>query len=226
MSSSFPLASFLITLLLAASVCTHGGEPVTDTDGDEVQINEAYFIQPVTTELSRGGLVPLAARVSGCSPGITGSLPEELGTPVSIAFSKGFIRDNTFVNTSLDITIEFKSNVCKDLSKFWQVDDFAENRTQPDILVGGSPRERNSVFKIEKAGEVGGINIYNFTTPVGTRTVGVPPGPYRTPPQLVLTSDKDSTLLVKFIKVYYATTHVTSVSSRVEKLGLRMIPFY
>uniref|UniRef100_A0A0D2ZQT5 Uncharacterized protein n=1 Tax=Brassica oleracea var. oleracea TaxID=109376 RepID=A0A0D2ZQT5_BRAOL len=63
--SSFPLVSFLIRLLLAATVCTHGQESVRDTDGNRVRISENYFIQPINTDTSGAGIVPLAAKTVG-----------------------------------------------------------------------------------------------------------------------------------------------------------------
>ncbi|CAF2196960.1 unnamed protein product [Brassica napus] len=219
--SSFPLVSFLITLLLAAAVCTHGQEWVRDTNGNRVRINDQYFIQPVNTENNGGGLVPLAAKISLCLLGITQALTGEPGVRVSFSFPPSLIPPIPFspVSTKFGITIEFKSNVCKDISKFWEVDGSSLISEEPAIQIGGNPRERNSRFKIEKVGEEGRTNIYRFTTSDGT--VGAVPGPLDSS-QLVLTNDVAKTIFFKLIKVNAVTTDVTS-TSRVDKLGLRMI---
>ncbi|CAN6938280.1 unnamed protein product [Brassica oleracea] len=44
-----------------------------------------------------------------------------------------------------------------------------------------------------------------------------------TPPQLLVTNDESKTLVVQFVK---ADDDATKATSRVEKLGLRMFPFY
>ncbi|CAF2064313.1 unnamed protein product [Brassica napus] len=46
-----------------------------------------------------------------------------------------------------------------------------------------------------------------------------------TPPQLLVTNDESKTLVVQFVKADDATK-ATTTTSRVEKLGLRMFPFY
>ncbi|CAH2059887.1 unnamed protein product [Thlaspi arvense] len=70
------MVSFLITLLLAAALCTHGQEPVKDTAGNPVKAGEQYFIQPVKPDGNNGGgLVPAAISVFRfCPLGITQSL--------------------------------------------------------------------------------------------------------------------------------------------------------
>ncbi|KAF2619842.1 hypothetical protein F2Q68_00042493 [Brassica cretica] len=177
------LASFLLILLLAAAVCTHGEESVRDSNGNEVRLKEQYYIQPISNGINGGSLAPLAE----------------------------------VVKTNFSITIELKSNDCKELSKFWEVYE-ARYIIEPPILIGGRPEEPNSRFKIEKVGEDDGTNIYKLTTSAGN--VGSIPLLGTTPQQvLVLTNDVAKTIFVKFIKVKDGT-------SRVEKLGLRMIPFY
>lgn len=218
---------FLITLLLAAAVCTHGHELVNDKDGNPVKLGEQYFIQPVKTKTNNGGgLVPAAINILPfCPLGITRTLlPYQPGLPVS--FTLPYALEETFVKTSLAINIEFKSNiwpVCNEFSKFWEVDVSSSAPEEPAILIGGKPKEENSWFKVEKAGEGAGANTYKLTTL--TRTVGAIPGAWLSAPQLVLTNDDAKTLLVKFSKVDDATTATTS-TTRVEKLGLRMFPFY
>ncbi|KAF8111241.1 hypothetical protein N665_0076s0228 [Sinapis alba] len=222
--SSFPLVSFLITLLLAAAACTHGQESVKDTDGNRVRINDQYFIQPVNTGNNGGGLLPLAAQIPLCLLGITEAFSGESGVRVSFSFPPRLIPPPPFavVRTNSDITIEFKSNVCKDISKFWEVDGSGLIPEEPAIQIGGNPRRRSSRFKIEKVGEEGKANIYRFTTSSGN--VGAIPGPLDSS-QLVLTNDVAKTMFFKFIKVVNAVTTdvITSSTSRVEKLGLRMI---
>ncbi|KAL0664885.1 hypothetical protein Bca4012_101723 [Brassica carinata] len=195
------LASFLLILLLAAAVCTHGEESVRDSNGNEVRLKEQYYIQPISNGINGGSLAPLAVT----------------GVPVSIEYPTVFITPLEVVKTNFSITIEFKSNDCKELSKFWEVYE-ARYIIEPPILIGGRPEEPNSRFKIEKVGEEDGTNIYKLTTSAGN--VGSIPLLGTTPQQvLVLTNDVAKTIFVKFIKVKDAT-------SRVEKLGLRMIPFY
>ncbi|KAL0807590.1 hypothetical protein Bca101_100085 [Brassica carinata] len=196
------LASFLLILLLAAAVCTHGEES----------------IQPISNGINGGSLAPLAGINPFCEPrGISETFTGEPGVPVSIAYPPGFITPLEVVKTNFSITIEFKSNDCKELSKFWEVYE-ARYIIEPPILIGGRPEEPNSRFKIEKVGEEDGTNIYKLTTSAGN--VGSIPLLGTTPQQvLVLTNDVAKTIFVKFIKVKDAT-------SRVEKLGLRMIPFY
>uniref|UniRef100_A0A0D2ZQT3 Myb-like domain-containing protein n=1 Tax=Brassica oleracea var. oleracea TaxID=109376 RepID=A0A0D2ZQT3_BRAOL len=230
--SSFPLVSFLITLLLAAAVCTHGQEWVRDTNGNRVRINDQYFIQPAgNTGNNGGGLVPLAAKISLCLLGITQALPGEPGVQVSFSFPPTLIPPLPFspVRTNFGITIEFKSNVCKDISKFWEVDGSSLISEEPAIQIGGNPRERNSRFKIEKVGEEGRTNIYRFTTSDGT--VGAIPGPLDSS-QLVLTNDVAKTIFFKFIKVNAVTTDndglhfrqpsVMGVQQEVERLKVRV----
>ncbi|KAJ4874930.1 Kunitz family trypsin and protease inhibitor protein [Raphanus sativus] len=216
MSSSL-LLSFLIALLLAAAVCTHGQvlpPPVTDTDGNIVRVNERYIIQPVNTGINGGGLIPVAAILPSCPLGITEAFPGESGVLVRIAFPPWLIPPIlplTIVRTNTDMTIEFQSNICNRISKFWEVDEFAQNPNQPEILIGGNQRRRNSWFRIERAGKEAQTNIYKFTTSAGT--VGTISGALDSP-QLVLTNDVDKTIFVKFIRD--VSTVVTS-TSRVEK---------
>ncbi|KAF8111240.1 hypothetical protein N665_0076s0227 [Sinapis alba] len=213
--SSFPLVSFLITLLLAAAACTHGQVAVTDTDGNNVRINQRYIIQPINTGINGGGLIPLASILPSCPLGITEALPGESGVLVRISFPPRLIPPLPFsvVRTNSDITIEFKSNnICNGISMFWEVDEFPQNPDQAEILIGGNRRRRNSWFNIEKAGKEAETNIYKFTTSRGT--VGAISGDLDSP-QLVLTNDVAKTIFVKFIRD--VTTAVTS-TSRVEKL--------
>ncbi|CAN6938297.1 unnamed protein product [Brassica oleracea] len=212
------LASFLLILLLAAAVCTHGEESVRDSNGNEVRLKEQNYIQPISNGINGGSLAPLAGINPFCEPrGISETFTGEPGVPVSIAYPPGFITPLEVVKTNFSITIEFKSNDCKELSKFWEVYE-ARYIIEPPILIGGRPEEPNSRFKIEKVGEEDGTNIYKLTTSAGN--VGSIPLLGTTPQQvLVLTNDVAKTIFVKFIKVKDAT-------SRVEKLGLRMIPFY
>ncbi|KAJ4874934.1 Kunitz family trypsin and protease inhibitor protein [Raphanus sativus] len=215
------LASFIITLLLAAAVCTHGEESVRDSNGNEVRLDEQYYIQPISTWSNGGGLAPLAGLNPFCEPrSITEALAGEAGVPVSIAYPPKFITSLQVVKTNISITIEFKSNDdCKDLSMFWQVYD-ARYVIEPPILTGGRPEKLNSRFKIEKVGEKDGTNIYKLTTSAGT-VGGIPvlgAKPHRV---LLLTNDVANIIYVKFIKI-----NDVSSTSRVEKLGLRMIPFY
>ncbi|ESQ27965.1 hypothetical protein EUTSA_v10019095mg [Eutrema salsugineum] len=222
------MLSFLITLLLAAAVCTQGSdEPVKDISGNPLTISQQYFIQPVKTESNNGGgLVPAAITILPfCPLGITQTLlSSQPGLPVSFNY-QGFTTE-TIVHTSAQVNIEFESNiwpVCTEFSKLWEFDDSSSAREERAILIGGSRFSHNSSFKIEKAGEGKGENTYKLSTSTGT--VGAIPGGWSGAPQLVVTNDDAKTLLVKFVKVVgdYATTTSTS---RVEKLGLRMFPFY
>ncbi|KAJ4905940.1 Kunitz family trypsin and protease inhibitor protein [Raphanus sativus] len=203
-------ASFLITLLLAAAVCTHGEESVKDSNGNEVRLKEQYYIQPISNGINGGSLAPRVISPVCQLRDISETFTGEPGVPVSIAYPPGFLTPLEVVKTNFNITIEFKYNDdCKEISKFWQVYEFIYD----PILIGGRPEEPNSHFKIEKVGEEDGTNIYKLTTSAGT--VGAIPTP-----QLVLhlTNDVAQFIFVKFVKVKAAT-------SRVEKLGLRMIPF-
>ncbi|CAE5963868.1 unnamed protein product [Arabidopsis arenosa] len=220
--------SFLITLLLAAAVCIHGGEPVIDKDGNPVKLREKYFIQPVKTKTNNGGgLVPATTSILPpyCPLGVTQTiLPDQPGLPVS--FTLPYVVEETDVLTSLVVNIEFKSNIwaCNEFSKFWKVNETSSSASEePLILVGGTRREPNSWFMIEIAGEGPEANTYKLTTSTGT--VGAVPGVWFNAPQLVLTKDNAKTVLVKFKKVEDVTTATTS-TTRVEKLGLRMFPFY
>ncbi|CAH2066901.1 unnamed protein product [Thlaspi arvense] len=216
------MVSILVTLLLAAAICTHGQEPVKDTDGNAVKAGEQYFIQAVKTESNNGGgLVPAAISVFRfCPLGITQSLlPTQPGLPVSFTIPSSVTA--TIVNTSTDVTIEFQAGIwpfCKDLSKLWEVDESSLASEEPAILIGGVPERSNSQFKIEEAG----ANTYKLTSLTGT--VGVSPGIWGT--QLVLTNDDAKTILVKIKKVSNDASTATTSTSRVEKLGLRMFPFY
>ncbi|CAH2066899.1 unnamed protein product [Thlaspi arvense] len=219
------MVSFLITLLLAAAFCTHGKEPVKDTAGNQVKAGEQYFIQPVKPDGNNGGgLVPAAISVFRfCPLGITQSLlSNQPGLPVSFGFLSSVT--DTIVNTSTDVTIEFKSEIwpfCKDFSKLWAVDDESSSAGEkPPIVIGGKPEQPNSQFKIEKAGER--ADTYKLTSLTGT--VGVSPGIWGT--QLVLTNDDAKTILVKIKKVNNDASTATTSTSRVEKFGLRMFPFY
>ncbi|KAJ4874933.1 Kunitz family trypsin and protease inhibitor protein [Raphanus sativus] len=203
MSALLPLASSLITLLLAAAICIHGEESVRDTNGNEVRIDEQYFIQPINTKSDGGGLVPLDDPFTSCQPlGITEAFWGEPGVPVNIAYRSGFITPLKVIKTNLNITVEFKYNLCMELSKFWEVEGSPRNPAQPAIRIGGSPKEPSSWFKIEKVGEEE-KNTYKLTTPAGT--VGAIPIPGSTP-RLVLTNDVSKVISVKFMKVNDATT--------------------
>ncbi|XP_010428103.1 PREDICTED: cysteine protease inhibitor WSCP-like [Camelina sativa] len=213
--------SFLITLLLAAAVCIQGREPVKDTDGNSLMDRTKYFIKPANN--NGGGLVPAAINILPfCPLGITQTLlPYQPGLPVSFHLPIG---GKPPVSTSLPVSIDFKSDiwpVCTEFSKFWKVDDSPSASEEPAVLIGGKRFDENSHFKIEKAGEGEGSNTYKLTTSYGT--VGAIPGGWIGALQLIVTNDTAKTLLVKFNKVDDATTTSTS---RVEKLGLRMFPFY
>ncbi|KAJ4870366.1 Kunitz family trypsin and protease inhibitor protein [Raphanus sativus] len=184
---------FLITLLLAAAVCTHGKEVVKDSNGNPVKIGAKYFIQPVKS--NGGGLVPAAINI----------------LPLHIV-------------TSTTINIQFHSDiwpVCNELSKLWAVDVSSSAAKEPAVIIGGERTAPNSLFKIEKDA---GAHTYKLTTSYGT--VGTTPGAWLSAPQLLVTNDEAKTLLVKFVKVDDDATKATTSSSRVEKLGLRMFPFY
>lgn len=217
------VVSFLITLLLAAAVCIQGGEPVKDTTGNDMKTDQQYIIQPVNTNGS-GDLVPAPPTLDPLCPlGIVQTLfPSIPGIPVS--FSIPYAIMETTVSTDDYVNIEFKSTfiACNKFSKFWKVNESSSATEEPLILVGGTPQEPSSWFKIENAGEGAGENTYKLTSFAGP--VGTKPGPWFGAPQLVLSYDKAKTLLVKFKKVDNATTTSTP---RAEKLGrLRMFPFY
>ncbi|KAL1199781.1 Kunitz trypsin inhibitor 2 [Cardamine amara subsp. amara] len=213
--------SFLITLLLAAALCTHGKEFVKDNDGNPVEVGKKYYMLPVKTESNTGGgLVPANTDLHpDCPLGIIQTIrPYTMGTPVSLDFPHRVME--TYVPLASAVTIEFKYDnwaMCNEYSKFWKVDD-----SSSAIVIGGNPEDQNSLFKIEKSGEYGlGANTYKLSTLTGT--VGTIPGAWSgSAPQLVVTNDNAKTLPVKFYKVDDSTT----TTSLVEKLRLRMFPFY
>ena len=220
--------SFLvITLLMAAAVYTHGLEEVKDSNGNPVNVGAQYFIQPVKTESNNGGgLVPAATNILPfCPLGITQTLlPYQPGLPVSFAYHPNIL-GRYHIDTSSDIIIGFVSNiwpVCNEFSKLWAVDD-SSSAKEPAIIIGGKLERPNSAFKIEKAT---GAHTYKLTTSYGT--VGTTPGAWLSAPQLLVTNDVAKTLYVKFVKVDddATTATTTTTTSRVEKLGLRMFPFY
>ncbi|KAL1214462.1 Kunitz trypsin inhibitor 2 [Cardamine amara subsp. amara] len=214
MSSLFPLVSFHITLLLAAFVCIQGQQTtVKDVDGNPVLIGKQYFIQPVS---AGGPLVPTPLSISSfCPLGITLiPLPFVWGPPVT--FANGWSASpKTIVDTSSDITIEFKSNtawpVCNEFSKFWKVND---SSSEPAIVIGGRPsRPEESWFRIRSAG----VNIYEFSS--SAKSIGTAPRSWFGLPQLILTNDNAKTLFVTFKKLGDAITS----TPRIEKLGLRTL---
>ncbi|CAN6935113.1 unnamed protein product [Brassica oleracea] len=224
----------VITLLMAAAVCTHGLEEVKDSNGNPVNVGAQYFIQPVKTESNNGGgLVPAAINILKvvslhnilpfCPLGITQTLlPYQPGLPVRFAYHPNILGRYT-IDTSSDIIIGFVSNiwpVCNEFSKLWAVDD-SSSAKEPAIIIGGKLERPNSAFKIEKAT---GAHTYKLTTSYGT--VGTTPGAWLSAPQLLVTNDVAKTLYVKFVKVDEDATTATTTTSRVEKLGLRMFPFY
>ncbi|KAJ4874927.1 Kunitz family trypsin and protease inhibitor protein [Raphanus sativus] len=217
--------SFLVTFLLAAAVCTHGLEEVKDSNGNPVRVGAQYFIQPVKTESNNGGgLVPAATNILPfCPLGITQTLlPYQPGLPVSFGYHPNILGRDT-IDTSADINIEFRSPiwpVCTEFSKLWAVDSSSASN-EPAVIIGGEPKSPNSAFKIEKAA---GAHTYKLTTSSGT--VGTTPGAWLSAPQLLVTNDVAKTLFVKFVKVDNDATTATTSTSRVEKLGLRMFPFY
>ncbi|CAH8359377.1 unnamed protein product [Eruca vesicaria subsp. sativa] len=215
---------FLVTFLLAAVVCTHGLEAVTDSNGNPVKLREKYFIQPIKTDINNGGgLVPAAITILPfCPLGITQTLlPNQPGLPVIFDFYAFYVgRD--YLDVSTDTNIKFESNiwpVCNEFSKLWAVDDSSSAAKEPAIIIGGVDTARNSTFKVEKA--IRGTNIYKLTTSYGT--VGTIPGVWGGAPQLIVTNDVAKTLFVRFVKV---NDDATKATTRVEKLGLRMFPFY
>ncbi|KAL0807584.1 hypothetical protein Bca101_100076 [Brassica carinata] len=200
---------------MGAAVCTHGLEEVKDSNGNPVNVGAQYFIQPVKTESNNGGgLVPAAINILPfCPLGITQTLlPYQPGLPVRFAYHPNILGRYT-IDTSSDIIIGF--------SKLWAVDD-SSSAKEPAIIIGGKLERPNSAFKIEKAT---GAHTYKLTTSYGT--VGTTPGAWLSAPQLLVTNDVAKTLYVKFVKVDDdASTATTTTTSRVEKLGLRMFPFY
>ncbi|XP_018470653.1 kunitz trypsin inhibitor 2-like [Raphanus sativus] len=226
MMSSFPLVSFLITLMLAAAVCTHGQEFVLDTDNNIVLTTAQYQIQPYSHSSNGGGLLPVPVKLFPLCPlGVSQSSITALpGLPVS--FSHPYALMEHRVEEKIALNIEFKWYEwpgCEEFSKLWKVDESSSASKEPAILTGGKKRERNSWFKIERKEPLYGGNAYKLTTLTGT--IGTAPGHWDKAPQLVLTNDTAKTFLVKFHKVNGDTTAVTS-TSRQEKLGLRMFPFY
>ncbi|CAN6935109.1 unnamed protein product [Brassica oleracea] len=214
---------FLITLLLAAAVCTHGKEQVKDSNGNPVNLGAKYFIQPAKS--NGGGLVPAAINILPfCPLGINQALlPSQPGLPVSFGYYPPFVGTD-YIYTSTSINIEFRSEiwpVCNELSKLWAVDVSSSAAKEPAIIIGGESTAPNSLFKIEEAT---GAHTYKLTTSSGT--VGTIPGPWLGAPQLIATNDVAKTLFVKFVKVDDDATKATTATSRVEKLGLRMFPFY
>ncbi|CAL9240399.1 unnamed protein product [Arabidopsis halleri] len=206
--------SFLITLLLAAAVCIHGGQPVKDTAGNYLETDQQYFIQPANTD--GGGLVPAPPTLFPfCPLGIVQTLlTSQPGLPVSFSTPNANIK--TTVSTDDYVNVEFKSNnwfFCNEFSKVWKFSEISSATKEPPILVGGTPQEPNSWFKIEIAGEEEEANTYKLTTSTGT--IGAIPGIWFNASQLVLTNDNAKTLLVKFV-----TTATTS--TKVEKLGLSL----
>ncbi|XP_010428105.1 PREDICTED: cysteine protease inhibitor WSCP-like [Camelina sativa] len=217
------VVSFLITLLLAAAVCIQGGEPVKETVGNYLKTDQQYYIQPVNTNFPGGGLVPAPPTLGSLCPlGIVQTALYYIpGVPVSFSTPNAIME--TTISTDDYVNIEFKSKIwfCDKFSKFWKVDESSSAAEEPSILVGGTKQEQNSWFKIENAGEGAEANTYKLTSfagPVGTKL-----GTFKVP-QLVVTNDKAKTLLVKFKKVDEVTT--TTSTSRIEKLGLGMFPFY
>ena len=102
--------------------------------------------------------------------------------------------------------------VCSEFSKLWAVDD-----SSSAIIIGGKHKSPNSAFKIQNVTVA--EHTYKLTTSYGT--VGT------TPPQLLVTNDESKTLVVQFVKAHDDdATKATTTTSRVEKLGLRMFPFY
>ncbi|KAF2596816.1 hypothetical protein F2Q68_00008874 [Brassica cretica] len=187
MMSSFPLVSFLITLMLAAAVCTQGHEPALDTAENPV----------LTTAL------------------VSSQSPLNYFPFVHLASANPRLQPHQAYRSEAWPGCEF--------SKYWEVDESSSASEEPAILVGGKKRERNSWFRIERKENFVGGNAYKLTTLAGT--IGTIPGPWENAPQLVLTNDTAKTFLVKFHKVHGDTTATTS-TSRLEKLGLGMFPFY
>ncbi|KAL0825629.1 hypothetical protein Bca101_049306 [Brassica carinata] len=223
MMSSFPLVSFLITLMLAAAVCTQGHEHVLDTAENPVLTTAQYLILPYSPRSNGGGLLPVPVKLLPLCPlGISQSSVTALpGLPVG--FSYPYPLMDTYVNEGQAVNIEFRSEAwpgCEEFSKYWEVDESSSALEEHAILTGGKKRERNSWFRIEREEKFVGGNAYKLTTLAGT--IGTVPGPWENAPQLVLTNDTAKTFLVKFHKVHGDTTS----TSRLEKLGLRMFPFY
>lgn len=216
------VTSFLITLLLSAAVCAHG---TTESNGNPVKVGEKYFMQPVKTEHNNGGgLVPAATNIlPSCPLGITQTrLPYQQGIPVTFRYTETIDRD--FITTNTSINIEFRSDiwpVCNEFSKLWAVDD-SSSAKEPAIIIGGKHKSPNSAFKIQNVTVE--EHTYKLTTSYGT--VGTTPGAWLSAPQLLVTNDESKTLVVKFVKADDANKATTSATSRVEKLGLRMFPFY
>ena len=168
---------------------------------------------PIPTGRPWSGLVPAATKIlPSCSLGITQThLPNQRGIPVSFRYTETIDRD--YVTTDTSINIEFMSEiwpVCSEFSKLWAVDD-----SSSAIIIGGKHKSPNSAFKIQNVTVE--EHTYKLTTSYGT--VGT------TPPQLLVTNDESKTLVVQFVKADDATK-ATTTTSRVEKLGLRMFPFY
>ncbi|KAL0807579.1 hypothetical protein Bca101_100071 [Brassica carinata] len=202
---------FLVTLLLAAAVCTHGREQVKDSNGNPVKRGAKYFIQPAKS--NAGGLVPAAINLLPfCPLGITQTLlPYQPGLPVSFGYEPVIVGTD-YIYTSTTINIEFESDiwpVCNELSKLWAVDVSSSAAKEPAIIIGGESTAPNSLFKIEEATEA---NTYKLTTSYGT--VGTIPGPWLSAPQLIVTNDESKTLFVKFVKVDDAATKATTSTSR------------
>ncbi|NP_001288806.1 trypsin inhibitor B precursor [Brassica rapa] len=225
MMSSFPLVSFLITLMLASRVCTHGENRVDDTDGNPLRTTAQYLILPLSPRSNGGGLLPVPVKLQPLCPlGISQSSVKALtGLPVSFSYPYAIM--DTYVNEMEAINIEFKSDAwpgCEEFSKYWEVDESSSASEEPAVLVGGKSTERNSWFRIERKEPFYGGVAYKLTTLTGT--IGTVPGPLGQAPQLVLTNDDCETSLIHRFMIVHGDTPATT--SRQEKLGLRMFPFY
>lgn len=169
-----------------------------------------------------GGLIPNAIRrFPPCPYGVTQTpFPYQKGTPV--IFEYPFIGQRTF-NTSSIINIRFWPEMwvfCPKFDKLWAVDVSSSDAKEPAIIIAGKhwSWSLDSEFKIEKATRA---HTYKLTTAYGT--VGTIPSALFDVQKLVVTNDEAKTLIVEFVKVGDITTATTSP---VEKLGIRMFPFY
>ncbi|KAG2313178.1 hypothetical protein Bca52824_024735 [Brassica carinata] len=217
--SSFPLVSFLITLMLAAAVCTQRPEHVLDTE-NPVLTTAQYLILPYSPR-NGGGLLPVPVKLLPLCPlGISQSSVTALpGLPVS--FSTPYVLMETHVHVMDYVNIEFRSEAwpgCEEFSKYWEIDESSSASKEPAVLIGGEKRVQNSWFRIKREENFVGGNAYKLTTLAGT--IGTVKGPWKNAPQLVLTNDTAKTFLVKFRKVHGNLT-ATAPTSR-----LRMFPFY
>lgn len=222
--TAIPFLLISLFLLVSAAAVTTGAEVkhVKDANGNPIQRQTLYFIQPASGK-KEGGLVPTSIDLAHlCQLGIVQTvLPFQPGLPITFStpfFDRG---NDIWINTNLTIAFESLIWPCPS-SKIWKVESSSSCTNKRYVTTGGSSSRKDSFFRIQKYGNEQNtyklVHYQSYSAINGIKSVGTTTSFYGDP-ILVLNDDDDDTdaFPVKFRKVE------TSTDNLFQNFSLRML---